>query len=52
MNDKPLTHQQRATIAILLFIVKMLNPTGYTFEIKELKINIEDQLDLDTGKAE
>ena len=37
----PLTVRERATITILMFIAKMLNPTGFTFEIKQL----QDELD-------
>lgn len=37
----PLTVRERATITILMFIAKILNPTGFTFEIKQLKDELE-----------
>ena len=40
-TNEALTIRERATIAILMFIAKMLNPTGFTFEIKQL----QDELD-------
>lgn len=39
-----LTFRQRATIKILFFIVKMLNPTGYTHEIDNLQTKLEKEL--------
>ena len=40
-TSEALTIREQATIAILMFIAKMLNPTGFTFEIKQLR----DELD-------
>lgn len=39
--NEPMTVRERATIAILMFIAKMLNPTGFTFEIKQLYDELE-----------
>jgi hypothetical protein len=44
-NDaKPLFQRERIAITVLLFIVKIINPTGYEHQIKELKEAIEKQL--------
>lgn len=40
-----LTKRERAAIVVLLFIVKMINPTTYTHEISKLKEELDAQLD-------
>lgn len=32
-----LTWRERAAVRVLLFILQMLNPTGYEHEVKELR---------------
>lgn len=45
MKDQPpITKREKVAIIVLLFIVKILNPTGYEHQIKELKEAIEQQL--------
>jgi hypothetical protein len=43
-----LTHRERAAIAILLFIVKLINPTTYEHQINELKADISKALGEET----
>lgn len=40
-SDNKLTFRERATIKILFFIVKLLNPTGYTHEISKIQNDVE-----------
>jgi hypothetical protein len=40
-ND--LKFRERATIEILLFIVRLLNPTGYSHQVDELRKTILDE---------
>jgi hypothetical protein len=39
-----LTNRERATIVILLFIVKLINPTTYVHQINELQADITKAL--------
>lgn len=36
-----LTNREKVAIVILLFIIKLVNPTGYTHQIDELKKELE-----------
>ena len=39
---KELTFRERATVAILFFIIKILNPTGYTHQIDALQRELDE----------
>lgn len=49
MND--LNNRERATIVILLFIIKLLKPTGYDHEVTKLRDDLNAQLDGEKDKA-
>jgi hypothetical protein len=40
-TEKTLSFREKATIKVLFFIVKMLNPTGYTHEVNQLQKDLE-----------
>lgn len=47
-NNLQLSRREKVAVIMLLFIVKLINPTGYTHEIdaliKEIKGNFDDNL--------
>lgn len=43
-NNK-LTFRERATIKVLFFIVKLLNPTGYSHEVQAFQKELEKEIE-------
>lgn len=44
MSDKKISNREKIAIIILLFIVKIMNPTGYSHQFDELKKAIDEEL--------
>lgn len=46
-----LNYRERATIAVLFFIVKLLNPTGYQHEVNKLEETLKGDIDYESNKT-
>lgn len=43
-TNNQLTFRERATIKVLFFIVKILNPTGYTHQVESFQKELEKEI--------